>query len=103
MAVDTILVVIVSIALSLLIILYIALAIRFALRKASGKTTNDSPRNSFLYLMTAWNPSRVADTKCIPIQPRTYDELKRVTCQSSLGACCELSRTRAKVVGFCLV
>lgn len=79
MALDLAAVIVVSVVLSLLICLYIALTIRFALRKASGRIPDDDRRNSFLYHTAAWYPFGVADTKCIPIQPRTYDELRRVT------------------------
>lgn len=77
MALDLAAVIVVSVVLSLLICLYIALTIRFALRKASGRISDDDRRNSFLYHTAAWHPFGVADTKCIPIQPRTYDELRR--------------------------
>lgn len=77
MALDIAAVIVVSVVLSLLIFLYIALSIRFSLKKASGGIPDDDPRNSFLYHTAAWHPFGVADTKCIPIQPRTYDELRR--------------------------
>ena len=81
MIVDRALVLIVSLALSFMIILYIILVMKFVLRKARQKTKNeyDEPATtSFLDHLTVWYPRKFASTKCIPVQPRTYEELQRV-------------------------
>lgn len=82
LGVDTILIIIVSLVLSLVIVLYIALVLRFVLRKAQEKSIPDDPQTSFIERMSGWHPFRVANTKCVPIQPRTYDELKKVKTKS---------------------
>ena len=56
---------------------------KFVLRKAREKTKNeyDEPSTSFFDHSTMWYPrksGKFASTKCIPVQPRTYDELQRV-------------------------
>ena len=63
-----------------MIILYIILVMKFVLRKAREKTKNeyDEPATSFFDHFTVWYPRKFASTKCIPVQPRTYDELQRV-------------------------
>ena len=78
---DRALVLIVSLVLSFMIILYIILVMKFVLRKARQKTKNeyDEPAaTSFLDHFTMWYPRKFASTKCIPVQPRTYEELQRV-------------------------
>ena len=82
LGVDAILIIIVSLILSLVIVLYIALVLRFVLRKAQEKSIPDDPQTSFIERMSGWHPFRVANTKCVPIQPRTYDELKKVKTKS---------------------
>lgn len=78
MTVDGILIIVVSLGLALLVVLYIVLVLKFVLNKAHGKSSNDEPNGtSFLDRFSVWYPNRVADTKCIPIQPRTYQELQR--------------------------
>ena len=69
--------------LSFRIIFYIILVMKFVLRKAREKTKNeyDEPSTSFFDHSTMWYPrksGKFASTKCIPVQPRTYDELQRV-------------------------
>ena len=61
-----------------MIILYIILVMKFVLRKAREKTKNeyDEPATSFFDHFTMWYPRKFAPTKCIPVQPRTYDELQ---------------------------
>ena len=81
---DAILIVTVSLVLSVVIVLYIALVLKFVMRKAKEKNIPDDPQSSFIERMSGWHPFRVANTKCVPIQPRTYDELKGVT---ELQAC----------------
>ena len=63
-----------------MIILYIILVMKFVLRKAREKTKNeyDKPATSFFDHFTMWYPRKFASTKCIPVQPRTYDEQQRV-------------------------
>ena len=81
MIVDRELVLIVSLVLSVIIILYIILVMKFVLRKARQKTKKeyDEPAaTSFLDHLTVWYPRKFASTKCIPVQPRTYEELQRV-------------------------
>ena len=81
MIVDRALVLIVSLVLSFMIILYIILVMKFVLRKARQKAKNeyDEPATiSFLDHFTMWHPRKFASTKCIPVQPRTYEELQRV-------------------------
>ena len=81
MIVDRELVLIVSLVLSIIIILYIILVMKFVLRKARQKTKKeyDEPAaTSFLDHLTVWYPRKFASTKCIPVQPRTYEELQRV-------------------------
>lgn len=77
LGVDAILIIIVSLVLSLVIVLYIALVLRFVLTKVQEKSIPDDPQTSFIERMSGWHPFRVANTKCVPIQPRTYDELKK--------------------------
>ncbi|KAM7448162.1 hypothetical protein ABFA07_003741 [Porites harrisoni] len=80
MIVDRELVLIVSLVLSIIIILYIILVMKFVLRKARQKTKKeyDEPAaTSFLDHLTVWYPRKFASTKCIPVQPRTYEELQR--------------------------
>ena len=86
LGVDAILIIIVSLVLSLVIVLYIVLVLKFALRKAQEKNTPDNPQTSFIEHMSGWHPFRVANTKCVPIQPRTYDELKKVKLKARLLA-----------------
>lgn len=77
---NKVLIVVISLALSFLIILYIILVFKFVLRRAQNKDHeryDDSGSNSFLERFSMWYPWRVADTKCIPVQPRTYEELQR--------------------------
>ena len=73
-------IIIISLALTLVIVFYIALVLRFVLRKAQDKASPDGPKMSFIDHLSGWHPLtfKVADTKCIPVQPRTYDDLKRV-------------------------
>ena len=81
MIVDRELVLIVSLVLSIIIILYIILVMKFVLRKARQKTKKeyDEPAaTSFLDHLTVWYPRKFGSTKCIPVQPRTYEELQRV-------------------------
>lgn len=78
LGVDAILIIIVSLVLSLVIVLYIALVLKFVMRKAKEESVPDDPQTSFIERMSGWHPFRVANTKCVPIQPRTYDELKKV-------------------------
>ena len=78
LGVDVILIIIVSLVLSLVIVLYIALVLKFVLRKTQQKEIPDDPQTSFIERMSGLHPFRVANTKCVPIQPRTYDELKKV-------------------------
>ena len=63
-----------------MIILYIILVMKFVFRKAREKTKNefDEPATSFFDHFTMWYSGKFASTKCIPVQPRTYDELQRV-------------------------
>lgn len=75
---DAILIIIVSLVLSLVIVLYIVLVLKFVLRKAQEESIPDDPQTSFIEHMSGWHPFRVANTECVPIQPRTYDELKKV-------------------------
>ena len=93
LGVDAFLIIVVSLVLLLVIVLYIALVLRFVLRKAQPKSIPDDPQTSFIERMTGWHPSKVANTKCVPIQPRTYDELKKVklkTCLLRLSRTCGL-------------
>ena len=78
LGVDAILIILVSLVLSVVIVVYIALVLKFVMRKAKEKNIPDDPQSSFIERMSGWDPFRVANTKCVPIQPRTYDELKRV-------------------------
>lgn len=80
LGIDSILIILVCLVLSLVIVLYIALVLKFVLRKAQKKSVPgpDDPQTSFIERMSGWHPFRVANTKCVPIQPRTYDELKTV-------------------------
>lgn len=81
MIVDRALILIVSLVLSFVIILYIILVMKFVLRKARQRTKNeyDEPAaTSFLDHFTMWYPRKFTSTKCIPVQPRTYEELQKV-------------------------
>lgn len=79
---NTVLVVILGLALSFLIIVYIALVLRFVLKRAQNKghdprAHDDKGSFSFLEHFSMLYPGRMADTKCMTVQPRTYEELQR--------------------------
>lgn len=80
MVTDTILIIIVSLALTFMVILYIVLVLKFVLQKAREKDSNghDDPVGmSFIDRFSMWYPRMVASTRCIPVQPRTFEELRR--------------------------
>lgn len=83
LGVDAILIIVVSLVLSLVIVLYIALVLKFVLRKEQQQSIPDDPQTCFIERMSGWPPFRVANTKCVPIQPRTYDELKKVKTETA--------------------
>ena len=83
MDVDKVLIITVSLALSLFVILYIVLVIKFVLKRAREQGSNDDPAPFFLNHFSMWYPKSMAQTKCIPVQPRTYEELQKVTYLSS--------------------
>ena len=77
-AMSPVLVIVISSALFCLFVLHAVITIRFLMRKNKEVKQDVELDDSFIHFIEARHPFKAPGTKCFQIQPRTYDDLRRV-------------------------